>query len=151
VHERTIQPVNRIAVLGREFREELAAGNLFLVLVDILRAVRQDHVIQALVSRAADFRMFRDRVEIFVKAALPVLLAIVAEVLLLANRVEDSFSLGHYGSPPNKRRATGRRGMIKTAVGRGRRKLAGSWFQAARRTISTLSGLDRRESPGSAV
>jgi hypothetical protein len=58
--------------------------------------------------------MLRDGVQIFVEAALPMLLAIVTEILLLADSIEDSFTLGHHGSPPKRRLGTTRRGIIIT-------------------------------------
>ena len=45
VHQRPIQAVNGVAMLGGEFREELEARDFFLVFENILGAMRQDHVI----------------------------------------------------------------------------------------------------------
>jgi hypothetical protein len=54
LHQRAVQPVDGVAVAGGELGEELEAAHLVLVLVDVLGAVRQDHVVQALVRRAGD-------------------------------------------------------------------------------------------------
>jgi len=62
--------------------------------------------------------------------------------LLLADRVEDSFSLGHRGSPPKKRRDFGRREII-TILPKGEhggRKVTGTrvWPHAERSPLAVV-------------
>ena len=52
LHERPVEAVDGVAVPGGELGEELEAGDLLLVLVHVLGAVRQDHVVEPLVRRA---------------------------------------------------------------------------------------------------
>ena len=95
VHQRPVEAVDGVAVLGGELGEELVAGDLLLVLVHLFGAVREDHVVQPLVGGARHLGVLAHDVQVFVEGAFPVLLAIVTEVQLLADGVEDRLTCGH--------------------------------------------------------
>ncbi len=71
VHERPVEAVDGVAVLGGEFGEEPVAGDLLLVLVHLLGAVRQDHVVQPLVGGARDLGVLAHDVEVLLEASPP--------------------------------------------------------------------------------
>src|SRR5205085_2530492 len=57
LHQRPLQAVDRVAVLARVVGEEAVADDLVLVLVHLLGAVGQDHVVEALVGAARHLRV----------------------------------------------------------------------------------------------
>ena len=66
VHDRPVQPEDGIAVTGGEIRKEPEAGDLLLVLVYLFGAVRENHVVQALIRRARHLGMFANNIEVFI-------------------------------------------------------------------------------------
>ena len=131
LHQRPVQAVDGVAVPGGEFGEELVAGDLFLVLVYVLGAVRQDHVVQPLVGGARDLGVLDDDVEVLVERPLPVLLAVVAQVRAGGGARRGSPSRWPSQYPPRSGRYTreaGRRAAGLLFVhGPARRKGAEAW------------------------
>jgi len=107
LHQSAIEPVDGIVVAGGELVEELVANDLFLVLVRLLGAVRQDHVVQALVGVAGDLGVGADDVEVLFERTLPVDLGILAQVELVAQSA--------VGTMP--------RGIARCLAGQGSRRL----------------------------
>src|SRR5262249_8476974 len=88
------------------------------VLVDLLRTVREDHVVEALVSGPRHLRVLAHDVQVLLQGPLPVLLPVVTEVDLLAHRAEDLLAGGHHGSSPFSSGAgAGRRSRSRGGVG----------------------------------
>ncbi len=78
---------------GGEVGEELVAGDLLLLLVHLLGAVREDHVVQPLVPGARDLGVPADDVQVLVELALPVRLAILTKVQFLPQLGEDRLTV----------------------------------------------------------
>src|SRR5207237_6573260 len=121
-----------VAVAGGEVVEELVAGDLLLLLVHLLGAVREDHVVQPLVRAARHRGVFADDVQVLVEAALPVLLAVVTEVQLLAQGGEDRLTFRHHCRllKTAPRGAPGTESQVVTkpgGLGRGERRRGGRW------------------------
>jgi hypothetical protein len=95
LHQRPIQTEDGVAVLGGVLGEEPVANDLLLVLEHLLGAVREDHVIQALIGRPRDLRVLAHDVEILVERAFPVDLTVIAQVQLLANAGKNGFTCRH--------------------------------------------------------
>ncbi len=112
LHQRAVEAVDAVAVLGGELGEELVADDLFLVLVDLLGAVRQDHVVEALVGGAGHLGVLAHDVQVLLERPFPVLLAIVAEIDLLADGAQNRFARGHGTYLPSYDARLWRRGLL---------------------------------------
>ncbi len=80
---------------GGELGEEAKARDLVLVLGHLVGAVRGDHVIQALVGGPRYLGVLAHDVEVLVEGALPVRLAVVADIQTLAQAGEDVLAGRH--------------------------------------------------------
>ena len=64
------------------FGEELEAGDFLLVLVHLLGAVRDDHVVKPLIRGARHLGMLKHNIQILLERPVPVQLSIVADIEL---------------------------------------------------------------------
>jgi hypothetical protein len=85
VVQRALEPEHAVAPVLDRVAEEPVARHLLLVDLDLLDAVAQHHVVEALVGRAHDQRVLLHQVEVLLEGALPVL----GLVLLLVEGLAD--------------------------------------------------------------
>ena len=87
IAQRAFEPEHAVAAVLDRVAEEAVAGQLLLVDLDLVLAIRQDHVVEALVRSAHDQRVLVQQIEILLERALPVL---VLELLLVQRTADQS-------------------------------------------------------------
>src|SRR5207249_2413244 len=68
-----VQAIDAVAMLDGKISEEVVADNLLLVFINLLGAMRKNHVVKALIRRTRHVGVFADDVQILLETPLPVL------------------------------------------------------------------------------
>jgi hypothetical protein len=103
LHEDAVEAEDGVVVFQSESIEEAVANEALLGFAQVFGAVRQNHIVEALVRVARDFWVLTDYVEVLLEAPFPVDLAVVVQVQLVPERVEEILAEGHGGILPRKR------------------------------------------------
>ncbi len=99
VLEGFLQAEDRVLAVVDGILEELVARQFFLVDGDLVHAVAEDHVVDALVRGARDFGVGPHDVQIFAERAVPVFLLVIGAVLAVGDEGDQIRSGGHWWYP----------------------------------------------------
>jgi len=98
-HQGLLEAEDGVLAIEGQVLEELEADVLLLVDDDLLGAVAEDHVVEALIGAPGDLGVTADDIEIFGEGAVPVLLLIVRQVLAAGDHRDQIRSGGHKRYP----------------------------------------------------
>ncbi len=93
LHERKIEPVERVLAVADRVLEKAIVDDLLLVLRVLLEPVGQYHVVEPLERGVGHLRISLDRVHVVGEAALPVELLVALDVVELLDHLHQVLDL----------------------------------------------------------
>jgi len=148
LHQGNVQAEDGVLAVVAGIVEEVVVGHVLLGVHVLLRAVRVDHVVEALEGRARRTRVLPDDLQVLVEVPFPVEVPELLRVLHVPDEVDDGLHCGHGCSCQAEGRILGPAPGSALVAGRGREREArpGRLLPASLRTSGMRRG--RRTSRG---